>query len=72
VSANAVAMYEENKALKAHAEELQGNVNDQSAQIKSLKSNELQIWFLSGGGLVLLGLLFGVAIKSRPKKSSGW
>jgi len=72
VSTNAVAMYEENKALKAQAEELQGNVNDQSAQIKSLKSNELQIWFLSGGGLVLLGLLFGVAIKSRPKKSSGW
>jgi hypothetical protein len=27
-------------------------------------------WLLAGGGLVLLGLLIGAWIKSRPKRSS--
>ncbi len=27
-------------------------------------------WLLGGGGLVLLGLLIGAWIKSRPKRSS--
>ncbi len=72
VSANAVAMYEENKALKTQTDELQQTANDQSQQIKSLKSNELQMWLLIGGGLVVLGLIFGVMIKSRPKGRSGW
>lgn len=72
VSANAVAAYEENKSLKAQVEQLQTTVNDQAAQIQSLKSNDLQTWFLFGGGLVVTGLLLGVAIKSRPKSRNGW
>lgn len=72
VSANAVATYEENKALKAQSEQLQSTLSEQAAQIKSLKSNDLQVWFLSGGALVLLGLVCGVVIKSRPKRSNGW
>jgi SH3 domain protein len=72
VSANAVATYEENKALKAQSETLQQTVTDQTQQIKSLKSSELEIWLLSGGGLVALGLVCGVMIKSRPKQRGGW
>ena len=72
VSANAVAMYEENKSLRAQSEQLQQTVATQSEQIKSLKSSELEIWLLTGGGLVALGLVFGIAIKSRPKTRSGW
>jgi SH3 domain protein len=72
VSANAVATYEENKSLKEQSEKLQQQVNEQGAQIQSLKSNELQMWLLCGGGLVLIGLIGGVVIKSRPKKRGGW
>jgi SH3 domain protein len=72
VSANAVAMHEENKSLKGETENLQQTVNDQTQQIKSLKANELEIWLLTGGGLVILGLICGVVIKSRPKTRNGW
>jgi SH3 domain protein len=72
VSANSVAMYEENKSLKAQTEQLQLTTSDQAAQIKTLKSSGLEIWLLTGGGLVVLGLAFGVAIKSRPKSKNGW
>jgi SH3 domain protein len=72
VSANAVATYEENKALKAHADQLQETVDDQAKRLDSLKSHELRTWLLTGGGLVVLGLISGVAIKSRPKSKDGW
>ncbi len=72
VSANTVATYEENKRLKEEADKLQRTVTEQAQQIQSLKSNELQIWLLSGGGLVILGLICGVAIKARPKRKTGW
>jgi SH3 domain protein len=72
VSANSVAMYEENKSLKAQSEQLQLTVSDQAAQISTLKSSGLEVWLLTGGGLVVLGLVFGIAIKSRPKSKNGW
>lgn len=72
VSANAVATYEENKSLKEQTDKLQQTVTEQATQIQSLKSNELQMWLLSGGGLVLIGLIGGVLIKSRPRKRGGW
>jgi len=72
VSANSVAMYEENKTLKTQNEQLQQTSGDQAVQIKSLKSNELETWLLTGAGLIVLGLIFGVMIKSRPKGRSGW
>jgi SH3 domain protein len=72
VSANAVAVHEENKALKAETDKQQQTMNDQALEIQSLKSNELQMWLLAGGGLVIVGLIGGVAIKSRPKTRSGW
>jgi SH3 domain protein len=72
VSANAVATYEENKMLKGQTTELQQTVTDQGQQIKSLRSSEIEIWLLLGGGLVVVGLIGGVAIKSRPKRSGGW
>jgi SH3 domain protein len=72
VSADTVAQYEENKALKTQNAELQQSVATQAGEIRTLKSNEVRVWLLIGGGLVVLGLIFGVAIKSRPKGRSGW
>jgi SH3 domain protein len=72
VSANAVATYEENKLLKEQSDKLQKSLNEQIAETTALKSHELEIWLLTGAGLVVLGLLFGVIIKSRPKSRNGW
>jgi len=72
VSANAVATYEENKTLKSQTTELERVKIEQDAQIKSLRRNELQMWMLFGGGLVVLGFIFGVVVKSRPKSRGGW
>lgn len=72
VSANSVAMYEENKSLKEQNDQLQLASGQQASEIKSLKSNEVQMWLLIGGGLVVVGLIFGVVIKSRPKSKGGW
>jgi SH3 domain protein len=72
VSANAVATYEENKALKAETEALRQTVGTQAQEIRALKGSEVQIWLLSGGGLVVLGLVFGIVLKTRPKRRNGW
>jgi SH3 domain protein len=72
VSANSVALYEEHKALKIRADELERSNTEQAVQIKSLRGNDLQVWLLFGGGLVVLGLILGVVIKTRPKTKSGW
>jgi len=72
VSSNAVATYEENKSLKATSAQLEQTVAEQTRELQSLKSSELLVWLLSGGGLVALGLVFGVLIKARPKRRTGW
>jgi SH3 domain protein len=38
--------------------------------VHQLERNVMLRWMLAGGGLVLLGLLIGALIKSRPKRSS--
>jgi hypothetical protein len=38
--------------------------------VRQLERNVMLRWMLAGGGLVLLGLIIGSWIKSRPKRSS--
>jgi SH3 domain protein len=70
VSATALTQYEENKVLKAENEELRTKTNELSAQVQRLQRSETLYFFLGGGGLVLLGLIIGAIIKSRPKRST--
>jgi SH3 domain protein len=70
VSATAITQYEENKQLKADNESLQAQVRQLSDQVQELERNVMLRWLLSGGGLVLLGLLLGAWLKSRPKRST--
>jgi len=72
VSADPIAAYEDNKALRAETETLRRTVGDQEQKLRSLESSELQLWLLSGGALVITGLILGVVIKSRPKSRGGW
>lgn len=69
-SATAITQYQENKQLKADNESLQAQVTQLTEQVRSLERNAMLRWFLAGGALVLLGLILGAWIKSRPKRSS--
>jgi SH3 domain protein len=70
ISATSIANYEENKQLKASNEALQKQVTDLTARVRDLDRNVVLKWLLAGGALVLLGLMLGAWIKSRPKRSS--
>jgi SH3 domain protein len=70
VSAGAITNYEENKQLKTENESLQAQVSQLSTRVRDLERNTMLRWLLAGGGLVLLGLVLGAWIKSRPKRSS--
>jgi SH3 domain protein len=70
ISATSIANYEENKQLKASNEALQKQVTELTARVRDLDRNVVLKWLLAGGALVLLGLILGAWIKSRPKRSS--
>ena len=52
-----------NDRLRAEVDELAGTIS-------TLEDNVQERWLLIGGGLVLAGLLIGVAIKARPRRSA--
>lgn len=70
ISATSIANYEENKQLKSSNEALQTQVTQLSERVRQLERNVMLRWLLAGGALVLLGLMLGAWIKSRPKRSS--
>jgi len=70
VSATSIANYEENKQLKASNEALQTQVTQLTERVRQLERNVMLRWMLAGGALVLIGLILGSWIKSRPKRSS--
>ena len=70
VSATALTQFEENKRLKTDNASLQTQVTQLSERVNSLERNAMLRWLLAGGSLVLLGLILGAWIKSRPKRSS--
>lgn len=70
VSATSLAQYEENKQLKSQNQQLSAQVTDLTSRVNQLQRRTMIYSLLSGGGLVLLGLILGAWIKSRPKRSS--
>lgn len=70
ISAGAIAQNETNKELTALNERLRSEVDELVATITALEDNVQERWLLIGGGLVLAGLILGVAIKARPRRSA--
>ena len=70
VSATSLTQYEENKVLKAENAELKTKTTDLTARVQRLERSELLRFFLFGAGLVIIGLIIGAVIKSRPKRST--
>ncbi len=70
ISADAINMHDRNVALTQQNEILTAEVSELSATAKQLKEDVERDYLMVGGGLVLLGLLIGVMLKSRPQRSS--
>jgi SH3 domain protein len=70
VSATSISQYEENKVLKAENAELKTKTTELSARVQRLERSELLRFFIFGGALVIIGLVIGAVIKSRPKRST--
>jgi SH3 domain protein len=70
ISAGAIAQNETNKELTALNERLRSEVDELVVTISDLEDNVQERWLLIGGGLVLAGLVLGVAIKARPRRSA--
>lgn len=70
ISAGAMAQNETNRELMALNERLRTEVDELVVTIASLEDNVQERWLLIGGGLVLAGLVLGLAIKARPRRSA--
>ncbi len=70
ISAGAIAQNETNKELTALNERLRSEVDELVATIAALEDNVQERWLMIGGALVLAGLVLGVAIKARPRRSA--
>jgi SH3 domain protein len=70
VSATSIAQYEENKQLKTENQQLHAQVTDLSSKVGQLQRHTQFYWLMGGGSLVVLGLILGAWIKSRPKRST--
>jgi SH3 domain protein len=70
VSATSISQYEENKVLKVENADLKNKNTELTARVQRLERSELLRFFLFGGALVIIGLVIGAVIKSRPKRST--
>lgn len=71
VSAGALEEHGRNQELASLNARLRAEVDDLTEESQRLESNTEQRWLLIGGALVLGGLVAGVVIKARPRRS-GW
>lgn len=70
ISADPINEHALNVELTQQNTRLVGEVGELTSTVKRLKNNIQLEWLLYGGGLVLIGLVVGAVIKSRPRQSS--
>jgi len=70
ISADPINEHARNVELAKQNQRLAGEVEELSSKTRRLEDNVQLEWLLYGGTLVLIGLLLGVAIKARPRKTS--
>jgi SH3 domain protein len=72
-SAQALAIANENKALKMKTETAEQALEDLRQETKDIKSGVSQKWFMLGGGAILLGIILGLILPGlRRRKRSQW
>jgi SH3 domain protein len=72
ISADPINEHALNVELTQQNTRLLGEVDELSSMTRRLKDNVQLEWLLYGGGLVLIGLLLGVAIKARPRQQTSY
>ena len=70
VSAGALETAAENNRLTELNGRLREELDDMVGEMDALRDDAQQRWLLIGGGLVLLGLVLGIGIKARPRRSA--
>jgi SH3 domain protein len=70
ISAGAVAQNDENRKLLEINQRLQDELDDIAEERNRLADNAENQAILIGAGLILLGLIAGALIKSRPQRSA--
>ena len=70
VSAGAIETATENRRLNDLNARLRAELDELVQERDQLIDNAQQRWLLLGGGLVLAGLLLGIVIKARPRRSA--
>ncbi|PZN29304.1 MAG: TIGR04211 family SH3 domain-containing protein [Proteobacteria bacterium] len=70
VAADPLAQAEENQKLKAENQQMLTRLKELSEEVQELERDVQLRWLLAGGGLVLIGLILGVWLKSRSKRST--
>jgi SH3 domain protein len=70
VSAGAIAQNEANQELMALNDRLRSEVDELVAGIAVMEDNVQERWLMIGGALMLTGLVLGVSIKARPRRSA--
>jgi SH3 domain protein len=70
ISADPIKEHALNVKLTQQNQKLAEEVSELSSTIRRLEQNVHLQWLLYGGGLVLVGLILGVVIKARPRKTS--
>ena len=72
ISADPINEHARNVELTQQNQRLIDQVDELSSMTKQLEDNVQLEWLLYGGALVLIGLLLGVWIKSRPPRRSSY
>ena len=70
ISAGAIEEHATNERLTELNERLRTELTSLVLDRDALKDNVQQRWLLIGAGLVLLGLVLGLVIKARPRRSA--
>ena len=70
ISADPINEHARNVELTQQNQLLAGQVEELSSKTRDLKDNVQLEWLLYGGALVLIGLLIGVVLKSRPRQTT--
>ncbi len=70
ISADPINEHARNVELNKQNTRLHDQVGELSSTIQRLEANVQREWMLIGGTLVLVGLLLGVWIKARPRKTT--
>lgn len=75
LAADAIAIDLANQDLKQSRDALRAEINAMSVVNQTLRRNSNQVWYVSGAGTVLIGLLFGFYAARRiyqRRSISGW